>query len=256
MQKRGWDAYFERMSTEHPAWPLSALRRATNKYHAPYDQKAPPGHTTGGAVDVILVDRDNVPLDVISPTEGWEAAYTWSNMLSEEARANRMLMVEAMLGAGFSNCRDEYWHYSWGDSAWAVRVGEIECPFGWTHPPVTLETDFPQASSCNHAVRFDRQYDGSVTKAEASCAVPQNAEQIDSGHPSWSAGLYWARDVPVSFRLIWPGAPTDPVLYAGPTTEDLLPMEGVTWNGDALAFQITPTTDRVYFSNFPSPPKS
>src|SRR4051794_19470625 len=27
MQKRGWDTYFERMRTEHPTWPLSALRR-------------------------------------------------------------------------------------------------------------------------------------------------------------------------------------------------------------------------------------
>src|SRR5689334_6696098 len=32
MQKRGWDGYFQRMREEHPNWPLSALRRATNGY--------------------------------------------------------------------------------------------------------------------------------------------------------------------------------------------------------------------------------
>src|SRR5262249_25428650 len=41
MQKSGWDNYFQRMKEEHPGWPLSALRRATNQYFAPYDQPAP-----------------------------------------------------------------------------------------------------------------------------------------------------------------------------------------------------------------------
>src|SRR5438270_7587757 len=52
MQSRGWDRYYARMRVAHPDWPPSALRRATNKFFAPYDQPAPPGHTTGAAVDV------------------------------------------------------------------------------------------------------------------------------------------------------------------------------------------------------------
>ena len=70
MQKRGWDGYFKRMREEHPDWPLSALRRATNKYHAPYDQKAPPGHCTGGAVDVGLLDPEGNALDMVAPDAG------------------------------------------------------------------------------------------------------------------------------------------------------------------------------------------
>jgi D-alanyl-D-alanine dipeptidase len=38
-----------------------------------------------------------------------------------------MLLYEAMMGAGFSNCRDEWWHYSYGDAGWAVRMGLDEC---------------------------------------------------------------------------------------------------------------------------------
>jgi D-alanyl-D-alanine dipeptidase len=137
MQRKGWDGYFAQMRAAHPEWPLSALRRATNRFHAPYDQSAPPGHCTGGAVDVVLLGPDCEPVDVTSPLEGWGAAYTWSDRLHEESRRNRMLIVDAMLGAGFSNCREEYWHYSWGDSAWAVRVGETTCPYGCvTAPPV------------------------------------------------------------------------------------------------------------------------
>jgi D-alanyl-D-alanine dipeptidase len=35
-----------------------------------------------------------------------------------------------MLGVGFSNCRDEWWHYSYGDAGWAVRLGYSECIYG------------------------------------------------------------------------------------------------------------------------------
>jgi D-alanyl-D-alanine dipeptidase len=134
-QRRHWDAYFARMRSEHPEWPESALHRAVNRFFAPYDQPAPPGHCTGGAVDVQLMNDEGELLDMTSPLNGWEAAPTWIKALSSEARRNRFVMVRAMLDAGFSNCRDEYWHYSWGDSAWAVRVGERTCPYGLVKPP-------------------------------------------------------------------------------------------------------------------------
>ena len=45
-----------------------------------------------------------------------------------------MILVDAMLGAGFSNCRDEWWHYSYGDAGWAVRMGFDECFYGIAEP--------------------------------------------------------------------------------------------------------------------------
>jgi len=147
MQRKGWDGYFRQMRQTHPEWPLSALRRATNRFFAPYDQPAPPGHCTGGAVDVILLGPDGEPMDVTSPLDGWKAAYTWSDRISPEARRNRMVLVEAMLSAGFSNCREEYWHYSWGDSAWAVRVGEKTCPYGLVQAPPSVEARHEGASA-------------------------------------------------------------------------------------------------------------
>jgi D-alanyl-D-alanine dipeptidase len=254
MQKGGWDNYFKRMREEHPAWPLSSLRRATNKYHAPYDQKAPPGHCTGGAVDVILVDLDNQPIDVTAPTQGWDAAYTWSDKLAPEARANRMVMVEGMLAAGFSNCRDEYWHYSFGDSAWAVRVGEYECPYGWAHPPVCLETDFTQAVALEPRIETVRDFNGRALRAEGSCAVPTGGAPTQGGQPSWCVGLYWAREIPVTMRLAWPSPPDMVELYAGPALESLEPIPNLERDGDTVVIHITPATDRVLLSNFPAVP--
>jgi D-alanyl-D-alanine dipeptidase len=129
-----WHNY-HRLRTDKPHLPVSALRRITNKYFAPPDAKAPPGHTTGGAVDVGLVGPDFRSRDMIAPTTGWAAAYTWSDLIGPEALANRTLIIDALLAAGFSNCRDEWWHWSYGDSAWAVRTGCAYSVYGLRAPP-------------------------------------------------------------------------------------------------------------------------
>src|SRR5204862_7987909 len=95
---------------------------------------APPGHCTGGAIDVWLVDENNEQIDVWSPyKERFHAAPTYTLGLTEEALKNRMMLVETMLAEGFSNCRDEWWHYSFGDAGWAVRAGATECFYGVAH---------------------------------------------------------------------------------------------------------------------------
>lgn len=108
----------------------AALRRTINRWVAPIDRKAPPGHCTGAAVDVFLVDAEGNEFDVVSPFTRFLAAPTYSLGLSPEAQRNRDLLVGAMLDSGFSNCRDEYWHYSYGDAGWAVRTGEQTCSYG------------------------------------------------------------------------------------------------------------------------------
>lgn len=136
MQSRMYWSNFERIQKEHPQWPLSSVRRACNKFFAPPDTKAPPGHCTGGAVDLTLVDLTGKPLDMTSPLQRWEGAYTHVEGLSAQAQSNRDMLCDAMLRAGFSNCRDEWWHWSYGDSAWAVRTGANQACYGLIEPPI------------------------------------------------------------------------------------------------------------------------
>lgn len=113
-----------------PGISHSALRRRACRWVAPVDQPTPPGHCTGAALDVALMDDKGELLDVTSPFGRFEASPTYVFGLSAEAQRNRDLLVTSMLQAGFSNCRDEYWHYSYGDAGWAVRTGLTECFYG------------------------------------------------------------------------------------------------------------------------------
>lgn len=129
-QQRIYDHFWKQAAEAYPDRPHASLRRTVCRWIAPTDQKAPPGHCTGAAVDVWLIGPDGEPVDVSAPYERFEAAPTYSYGLTDEAQANRTLLVEGMLGVGFSNCRDEWWHYSFGDAGWAVRMGMEECPYG------------------------------------------------------------------------------------------------------------------------------
>ena len=135
MQRDLYQRRFRELQQHHPDWPYATLRRATNRHFAPADQKAPPGHCTGAAVDVWLLAPSGRPAALTSPVSMWEGAATWQEGLTPAAQANRAVLYEAMMGAGFSNCDEEFWHYSYGDAAWAVRTGADHCIYGLALPP-------------------------------------------------------------------------------------------------------------------------
>lgn len=137
-QQRIYDFMWKAAREAFPDRPDVALRRTVCRWVAPTDQPAPPGHCTGAAVDVWLVNDSNEQLDVCSPYDRHQAAPTYAYGLSPEASYHRTLLVEAMLSQEFSNCRDEWWHYSFGDAGWAVRMGKTECFYGLSHLPEEL----------------------------------------------------------------------------------------------------------------------
>lgn len=130
-QQTLFDTYFAELTEKHPDWSYATRRRQTCRFFAPYDQPAPPGHCTGAAVDVHLLLPSGRKAELRKPLTGWKSARSLVQGLSEKAVRNREILFTAMLKAGFSNCAEEFWHYSWGDAGWAVRVGEPTCVYGW-----------------------------------------------------------------------------------------------------------------------------
>lgn len=162
-QKSLWWQHYDLQKKIHPTWPQSQLVRAVNKYAAPFDRPAPPGHCTGAAIDVVLQRSDGRFVDILpdcgKDTAGvhdknrlfdnlslddvadWSLGATWAPHLDPEVKKTRMMLIETMLGVGFTNCRDEYWHFSYGDSGWAVRVGVPECPYGIANLPELVSVE-------------------------------------------------------------------------------------------------------------------
>jgi zinc D-Ala-D-Ala dipeptidase len=87
-----------------------------------------PPHSTGGAIDIILIDGSGHSLEMgDDPNDPYneEIIKTDSPHISAEARKNREIMGKALSEVGFVNYPGEYWHWSYGDRRWAF-VSDVE----------------------------------------------------------------------------------------------------------------------------------
>jgi D-alanyl-D-alanine dipeptidase len=125
-QRKIYTDFYQNLAAQHPDWPVSQLRREVNKFLAPPDAKHPPGHSTGGAIDLTIIGPDGAELDMTSllkeSQSGLVALRTYNKLITPLAAKNRQLLIDVMSAADFSNYPGEWWHWSYGDSAWAVRV--------------------------------------------------------------------------------------------------------------------------------------
>lgn len=134
-QRRIYEEFLGRLMEQHPEWPKSQIRREANKFLAPPDAKHPPGHTTGAAVDLTILGPDGEELDMKSSiredeNSRFQTLPLYSRLATPRAAKNRQMLADIMLAAGFSSYPGEWWHYSYGDSAWAVRVSASHAIYG------------------------------------------------------------------------------------------------------------------------------
>jgi len=143
IQRRMHEETRRRLRSEHSEWSAGYLSRVANRFSAPMDRRAPPPHTTGGAVDVHLCDANGEPLDFASPYTLLDPrqAPAQARGLSPEAERNRALLREAMLAAGFTNYPSEWWHWSYGDQGWAYRGGHPCAFYAAIEPEGLAEAD-------------------------------------------------------------------------------------------------------------------
>ncbi|MEC4892079.1 MAG: M15 family metallopeptidase [Oscillatoria sp. PMC 1051.18] len=89
------------------------------------DPAMPPPHATGAAVDVTLVDEEGKivemgsEIDELSPRSQPLFYAQDSSSEGKKYHANRELLHQVMLKAGFQRHLGEWWHFSLGDQMWA-----------------------------------------------------------------------------------------------------------------------------------------
>jgi len=98
------------------------------------DEIIPP-HSTGGAVDIEIIDKTGRPLDFGMELSDWdvvspELCATEFNSLPDAVMRNRKLLVETLAAEGFINYPREWWHFSYGDQYWAFATGSAKALYG------------------------------------------------------------------------------------------------------------------------------
>jgi zinc D-Ala-D-Ala dipeptidase len=131
LQDAYWEDQLKSLRERHPDWPEDKLATENAKFVAP--PEIVPPHSTGGAVDLVLVDAEGEELDMGSLlNEKGPLMRTHARGLRQEAERNRNLLLEAMESAGFVNYPHEWWHFSYGDRYWAYAKGEPAAIYGAT----------------------------------------------------------------------------------------------------------------------------
>jgi zinc D-Ala-D-Ala dipeptidase len=121
LQAQYWERTLARMRNQYPDWNDQQLASEAAKFIAP--PWIVPPHSTGGAVDVVLIDAAGSfvemgsALDVHCPE-----MMTESPLISAAAQQNRRMLRSAMESAEFVNYDHEWWHYSFGDRYWAFKT--------------------------------------------------------------------------------------------------------------------------------------
>jgi zinc D-Ala-D-Ala dipeptidase len=140
LQKMIFDKQFSNVKKRHPEWSPQQLFIETTKLVSPVlnldnSHNIPP-HSTGGAIDVYLINEEGSSVDMgIHPKDWMQDAdgvlsLSASEHISPVAKKNRQIMSEVLSAVGFVNYPTEYWHWSYGDRYWAYVKEKHQAIYG------------------------------------------------------------------------------------------------------------------------------
>ena len=116
----------------------SSILRKVEKFWAypSYDSRCPPPHSTGGALDVCLSDKDGNIIEMGSWVDQMDETSNpdfYAKVKNEEAiiwNSRRNLLREIMTKFGFAQHPNEWWHFSYGDQLWAWKNKKENAIYG------------------------------------------------------------------------------------------------------------------------------
>ncbi len=140
LQKILFNTRLEIVRKEYPHWSPDDIFTEATKIISPIinqdgTNNIPP-HSTGGAIDVYLINDKGESLDMGIHPKDWQEdndgslSLTASTFISDEAQKNRSLMSSVLEKVDFVNYPTEYWHWSYGDRYWAYHKNEARAIYG------------------------------------------------------------------------------------------------------------------------------
>ncbi len=140
LQKMLFDSRFAKVQKQHPDWTKNQLFLETIKLVSPIihqdGSKNTPPHSTGGAIDIYLINHEGEAVDMGIHPKDWmddidgAISLTASQEISATAQKNRQIMSHVLSFVGLINYPTEYWHWSYGDQYWAYHKDETHALYG------------------------------------------------------------------------------------------------------------------------------
>jgi len=132
-----WTAWLENLENkrrENPNLSNEEIERIARMTSADPSRGDFGPHQTGGAIDLSIVDKDGQPLDMGTPFayHGPESQ-TFYPGITPQQYTNQMMLYNVLRFAGFQNYPGEWWHWSYGDRAWAAYQRKHHAIFGQVH---------------------------------------------------------------------------------------------------------------------------
>ena len=100
------------------------------------DERCPPPHSTGGALDITLADKYGNMIDMGSNIDQMDEKSIpnfYNNIKKKDAiiwNERRNLLKEIMLKFEFVQHPNEWWHFSYGDQLWAWKNKKANAFYG------------------------------------------------------------------------------------------------------------------------------
>lgn len=150
VQKRLYKMIKEKLTKNYPSKNKEKIKKmATNYVALPSSKKESPSpHTTGGAVDLSIVNEKGRLLKMgtefdtankKSNINYYEEKYENNKKLTKEEKnilKNRRLLYNIMTSVGFTNFPKEWWHYDYGNQNWVyfTEKNNLNAIYGKTEP--------------------------------------------------------------------------------------------------------------------------
>lgn len=119
-----WKTEEERVMRENPEMYRAELLSVVSK-NVPNPNASMGGHNAGAAIDVSLCDVDGNDFDFGTEYHALHKNYD----LTKEQKSNHKMLKKIMKSQQFINNPDQWWHFSYGDRAWAAYRGRRKSAF-------------------------------------------------------------------------------------------------------------------------------
>lgn len=143
-QNKLFQQQLARTTAANPGWSGAKCYQQAAKLASPVEtfagQKIIPPHSTGGALDIEIIDAAGQVIDFGMEVKDW---FRVSPRLCESdfaelqgvPKENRAMLIEVLESAGFVNYPREWWHFSYGDQYWAALTNQKNAIYGCVELP-------------------------------------------------------------------------------------------------------------------------